>query len=167
MHYWRVYGGFAAVVTSPYAQIGLALAVLFLLTNGACKAGELALSILPSLLGFTIGGMAIVLAVSSSDLFKRLAEKGKPDSYFMGMVSNYLHYVLVQTITLILAIVAPSSHVVGYLIAVLLFYSLATTVSIGVQLFQMARIYNTAASLPDPQPPTQATVEQPDKYNGA
>lgn len=149
--YWRIYGGKKAIVTSPYAQIGFVVTVIYGLSGKACRASELALSILPSLLGFTIGGMAIVLAVSSTDIFRRLAQDGKPDSFFMGMVSNYLHYVIVQAVAIVLASIFAGSAVVGFVIAALVFYSIATTISIAVQLFQMARIYNAAASLPKPK----------------
>lgn len=108
-------------------------------------------SVIPNLLGFTMGGMAIVLAVASSSIFVRLAEDGEPKSFFIRMIAGFLHYIISQAIALLLCFFMYSwaswiwiSNVVA---GTAVIYCVLTPISVGVQLFQMARIYNANAGI--------------------
>jgi hypothetical protein len=128
----------------------MAMALLYWIANGGTtKLVSNAQSILPNLLGFTIGAMAIVLAVASSSVFTFLSQKGNPTSFFMKMTANFVHYITVQVACLTLAIVFSDtqSNVLGFLIRFLMFYAITVTTAVGIQLFQTARIYNAHASL--------------------
>jgi hypothetical protein len=114
---------------------------------------------LPNLLGFTIGALAIVLAFSSSAVFKRLAESGNPKSFFITMSANLTHFILVQVLALICAIVTKIVQQVWLepIAAFLLFYAVAVTLAAGIQLFLAATIYNKDAGLtPAPKKPRTA-----------
>ena len=77
--YWKIYGGWGAVGKSP------ALWVSFLIT-AVCypfwKMGtwpDTTLSIVPNLLGFSLGAMAVGSSFPTSSLFRLFAEPGRRD----------------------------------------------------------------------------------------
>jgi hypothetical protein len=109
----------------------------------------MAVSVIPNLLGFTVGAMAIVLAFSSAPIFKMLAQDGDPRSYFMRLTVNLVHFIVVQASALIFGIVgkATGNSVVDVFALFFLFYGVLVTVSAGIQLLQTAGLYNQHASL--------------------
>jgi hypothetical protein len=169
-NYWTVYGGFGALLKSPYLQ---ASAVLTLLCVGlwskadsAAHASDIAVGVLPNLLGFTVGALAIVLAFSSADIFKLLAEDGEPTSFFLTLTSNLVHFILVQVVALTTAIVAKVVDIrpLDILSLLLLIYAVLVTLSAALQLFQTARIYNAKASVPLKEPAAKKNCrERPSK----
>jgi hypothetical protein len=121
--------------------------------------------VIPNLLGFTVGALAIVLAFSSADIFETLAQKGNPKSFFMTLTANLIHFMLIQVTALTLGIVAKTTGTRGLEIPTLFFllYAVTATFAAGVQLFLTAIIYNSKASLDakkvaerDASPPNQA-----------
>lgn len=110
------------------------------------RPSELALSTIPNLLGFTIGALAIVLAFSSSHIFKTLAEHGAPDSFFVKLTANLVHFVVVQVLTLLTATIAKLANN-SFLEVISLFfllYAVLVALAAGLQLFITAIIYNAA-----------------------
>lgn len=151
--YWTIYGGFRAILASPYVHIALAISLLCVpFWDGDVKAAEIALSAVPNLLGFTVGALAIMLAFSSADFFKTLAEDGDPQSFFMKITSSLTHFILVQVVALIVGVAAKITGLKGLDYASLFFllYAVLVTFSAGIQLFHTAVIYNAKASLVDP-----------------
>ena len=149
-HYWKIYGGFKALLLSPYLHISLILTFVcchFWGTKGT--ASEIAVGVLPNLLGFTVGALAIVLAFSSAPVFETLAEHGQPQSFYMKLTSSLIHFILVQVLALTSAIVGriTENSVVDVLALFLLFYAVLVTFAAGIQLFLTAIIYNAKASL--------------------
>jgi hypothetical protein len=131
-HYWAIYGAFRALIRSPYLQVALAITITCLVfwTKDKCgaaigTANEISISVLPNLLGFTVGALAIVLAFSSADIFRTIAQEGKPRSFFMVLTSNLVHFIAVQVLALIAAIVAKAtgSHLLDGLALFLLIYA--------------------------------------------
>jgi len=148
--YWTLYGGTSALLKSPYFQISAVLALFCnFLKDSNSSVADVAVGILPNLLGFTVGAMAIVLAFSSAEVFISLAEEGEPASFFMKLTANLVHFIGVQVVALLTAIVAKMSGLTFFdpVTTFLLFYAISVTFSAGLQLFQTARIYNAQASL--------------------
>jgi hypothetical protein len=112
-------------------------------------AADIAVSVLPSLLGFTVGALAIVLAFSSASVFETLAEKGEPGSFFIKLTASLIHFILVQVLALVSAIAAKIIEAPGVdvLVLFLLFYAVLVTLAAGLQLFLTAIIYNASASM--------------------
>jgi hypothetical protein len=155
--YWAVYGGINALVKSPYFQTSVALSLVCLLfwskndkMEHAVKASEIAIGVLPNLLGFTVGALAIVLAFSSADIFRVIAEDGNPKSFFLTLTANLMHFICVQVLALLAAIIARiiDAPVLDFISLFLLIYAVIVTFSAALQLFQTARIYNAKASIP-------------------
>jgi hypothetical protein len=114
----------------------------------------MAISVIPNLLGFTVGAMAIVLAFSSAPIFKMLAQDGDPRSFFMRLTANLVHFIVVQASALIIGIVgkATGNSTIDGFALFFLFYGVLVTLSAGIQLLQTASLYNAHASLEDPAP---------------
>lgn len=154
--YWTIYGGFRALFKSPYLIVAFLLtvgSVYFWAVNGngeyLVKASDLVVSAIPNLLGFTVGALAIVLAFSSAEIFKILAEEGDPQSYFMKLTSNLVHFIMVQVLALICGVVAKitDSRVLDVLSLFFLYYAVLVTFSAALQLFLTAQVYNAHTSL--------------------
>lgn len=129
------------------------MSVYFWAANGKgeylVKASDLVVSAIPNLLGFTVGALAIVLAFSSAEIFKILAEDGDPQSYFMKLTSNLVHFIMVQVLALICGIVAriTDSRALDVLSLFFLFYAVLVTFSAALQLFLTAQVYNAHTSI--------------------
>ena len=122
------------------------------------KASEIAVGVLPNLLGFTVGALAIVLAFSSADIFRVIAEDGNPKSFFLTLTANLMHFICVQVLALLAAIIARiiDLPILDFVSLLLLVYAVIVTFSAALQLFQTARIYNAKASIP-------LSVDQPSR----
>ena len=149
-HYWKIYGGPRALLLSPYLHLSLILTIIcFWFWASKTTAAEIAIGVLPNLLGFTVGALAIVLAFSSAPVFETLAERGEPQSFYMKLTASLIHFILVQVLALVSAIVAriTESTSVDVFALFLLFYAVLVTFAAGIQLFLTAIIYNAKASL--------------------
>lgn len=106
--YCHSYGGWTAFVTSPYLHISIVITVIACPTYVCPKEPfwySLPLSVLPNLLGFTLGGYAILLAFGD-DKFKSAIASKEPDgepTYYMTMNGAFIHFILLQAITIIVA----------------------------------------------------------------
>ena len=149
-----MYGGFRDLLRSPYLHVAAILTLVCVLLwpkSDAARAADVAVGVLPNLLGFTVGALAIVLAFSSADIFSLLSEEGEPTSFFLTLTANLVHFIFVQVVALATGIVAKiiDVRVLDILSLLMLLYAVLVTFSAALQLFQTARIYNARASLPN------------------
>lgn len=108
--YWRSYGGFRAMVRSPYLHASLVLLAItghFWLTE---KWWEQPLSILPNLLGFSLGGLAMFLSFGDEKFRSILTENTEVEqpSPYMELCSTFVHFIVLQLGSLMFALVARS-----------------------------------------------------------
>jgi hypothetical protein len=106
--YWAIYGGWRAVIRSPALLVSIVItAVCFpYWKNGTWP--EATLSIVPNLLGFSLGAMAVILAFPSAAAFKIFAERGREDSYYMDMASKFAHFIFVQVLAIMFALIGKA-----------------------------------------------------------
>lgn len=108
--YWRSYGGLGALVRSPYLHLAF---VLLLVTShfwSMEKWWEQPLSILPNLLGFSLGGLAMFLSFGDERFRSILTEHTAADepSPYMELCSSFVHFIALQICALMFALVAKS-----------------------------------------------------------
>ena len=142
--YWRVYGGWKALLSSIYfwlsAAITLACYPLWSevsSTDGGRPVTDTLLTIVPALMAFTLAGMAIILALSGSRFIKAIREDGRDDSLFMRVVAFFFHFILVQSLALLAALVSASYPSVDWLAGGAFFlaaYGVASAVAIAAML---------------------------------
>lgn len=142
------------MLTSPYIYIALFTTALasplwLEIEDGSRPWTNLAYSIIPSMLGFSMGGMAIMLAFSDSRTFAIIAEKGKARSHFAKVIANFYHFILVQTLAIMLAMISNSYLFLP--LSAFSFFVFAYAIFVGVatagQLLNTGVVLNAAASL--------------------
>lgn len=110
---------------------------------------NIVLGVVPSMLGFSMGGMAIALAFSSSDAFDVLAEDGNKSSTFLTVIGNFFHFILVQTIAILTSILAIIyTNIVFSAVGVFFFiYAVLTGVAMSGQLLRTAEVFNAVSAV--------------------
>lgn len=134
--YWTAYGGTGKLLRSPYLHFAALILALTWNTwwapqcgkDGACSGWwEQNISVLPNLLGFTLGGFAIFIGFGDEKFRGILADpdpkeqkqpvkteqsqKVEPNplpNLYVGLCASFVHFILVQAIALLFAIVAKS-----------------------------------------------------------
>lgn len=106
--YWVAYGGWKEILFSPYFHIAvlLTLALEHSWTNG--EWWNTAITILPSLIGFSLGGFAIWLGFGDEkfrELISHQAE-GEKTSPYIELSATFAHFIVIQLIALIGALIA-------------------------------------------------------------
>ncbi|WP_146176097.1 hypothetical protein [Chromobacterium haemolyticum] len=104
--YWAAYGGIRALFSSKY----FILAIFFAWASPAywLRSGwvSLSLQIFPNLLGFTLGGYALILSMGGEKFLLSLAGGKRERAGFSKFVifnASYVHFVVFQSITLVAA----------------------------------------------------------------
>lgn len=154
---WVDFGGWRGLLTSPYFWLAALLAAgcapLWLREAW----WEVSISVLPSLLGFSIGGFAIFLAFGD-ERFRLLIsgpdEEGRL-SPFLSVCVQFSHFAAVQTMALLYALLGRGlSHLelrlvdvaLGCLGVTALFYSLTLALAAFASLLKLARSYDKFAA---------------------
>lgn len=106
LRYWRAYGGWRAFWTSPILHVSLIL-------NIGCYAywfdrswQPLTLSLLPSILGFSLGTYALVFSLLTSKIKIALKElKTESGASFLDELNSlFMHFLVTQVVSIIFAI---------------------------------------------------------------
>jgi hypothetical protein len=138
------------MLTSPFSLAAAFITLaLFPLWTPCDNWSTLSLSILPNLLGFSVGALAIVLAFPSNPVFKHMAEEGESHSYYMGFVARLVHFVISQFVAIILALFGKAYEFVwvGFFGTLFTVYALCTAVATALSFWGAARIYNEAEAI--------------------
>lgn len=149
--YWDAYGGWKVLRTSPYLWYSFS-ATLFMVpawdnrTHGNQVWADLALQILPSIVSFSLGAMAIILSVASGRFLAVIKQSGRMDSFFMKMIAAFFHFILVQFIAIFVAILGTlyTNLIFSFLGCWLFVYSLACGIAAAAALVSIAMIRNRA-----------------------
>ena len=107
--YWMAYGGSNALFKSPYLYSAIFISgISFSLWT---KSGwwDLPISILPNLIGFTLGGYAVWLSFGDIKFRSWLCKsRGNTASIFMKVNASFVHFIVIQVLSLLYAIIAKS-----------------------------------------------------------
>ncbi len=107
--YWNAYGGAKALFSSAYLHFSVLL--LFLTSHYWLSQAwwEQPIAVIPNLLGFSLGGFAVFVGLSDEG-FRSLLSSSSDDrtSAFLSVSSTFVHFIIVQITSLLLAILAKS-----------------------------------------------------------
>ena len=106
--FWMAYGGAKALLCSPYLYAALMLAPLCWGTWSEPNWWDTVISVLPNLIGFTLGGFAILVSFGDARFIASLAaeeEDPAQPTVYRELCATFVHFILVQVGALILAIV--------------------------------------------------------------
>lgn len=147
--YWRLYGGLPAIFGSYYFYASLILSfALWPVWSEEVDDERVwassAVEIIPSLMAFSLGGMAILLAFSNERLMKAIQERGKSDSLYMKTTATFFHFILVQTMSLVSVFMVQAYSVgfISWLGFFLLLYGLLVAIAVAGNLMKLAQIFN-------------------------
>lgn len=152
--YWRAYGGFLELFYSPYFVFSWFSAILlhplwYLKQNEAnAKAVDpewigIAFSVLPSIVGFSLGSIAILVSVSNGRMLKEI-QLGGDESLLMKIAAAFFHFLMLQLLCLVFAIIVKAYPVgfLSYIGMFLLLYALCSGVATASILIFVARLRN-------------------------
>ena len=109
--YWKDYGGFDALIGSAYFHVAASGSLAITYFASGYEWWSSAISIVPSMLGFSLAGYAIVMAIGAGEFQELIARAGnRENSVMRRMSAAYVHFLVVQALALILAVVADALH---------------------------------------------------------
>lgn len=155
--YWIAYGGFEALFLSGYLWASIIFSILlnplWLLPEGADALIPwigIAFSVLPGLIAFSLGAIAIFVALSRG-LFLSVLQEGGGRSFFLRVVAAFFHFLLVQFSTLIFGLwtLAWPNAWLSFFGFTLFIYAIFTGVAAAAILVDVAEIKNTADPIED------------------
>lgn len=108
--YWKSYGGFKALFTSGYFYISIVMTI-FLFPHWLTREWwEIVIAIMPNVLGFSLGGYAMFLAIGD-EKFRGFISGPEDDggaSPFMEVNSAFVHFIILQILAIFMAIFADA-----------------------------------------------------------
>ncbi len=145
--YWRIYGGINQLKRSIWLWSALAITIICTPLWLNDEWTSIPLGVVPNLLGFSIGALAIILSFPNSKLFKFFAEDGRENSAYMEFSARFIHFICVQVSAIISALLAKALNIPYFpwidILAFWLFvYSLLAAVAIGFSVFRLSQAYN-------------------------
>ena len=107
--YWAAYGGLRALLLSPYFHLSL---VLLGITSSYWlnkSWWDQPLAIVPNLLGFSLGGLAMFLSFGD-DKFRAMLAEGTnvAKSPYIQVCATFAHFIVLQISALLIALVAKA-----------------------------------------------------------
>lgn len=161
--YWQIYGGWTALLTSPYFLAAVATTALAWPLWSREGWWDSSLSVLPNILSFSLGGFALFLALGDEQFRASIAGANCPGgdkaSPFLSFAVTFLHFILLQVAALLAAILAKAWYMVpapawlsqandavrcvGWAVGFWLFiYSLYAAIAAVMAIFVMVRAFD-------------------------
>lgn len=110
--YFRDYGGWSALFASGYLRAAVVMAALGYPMWRVRGWWETPINVLPDILGFSLGGLAVFLALSGDKFLSTItSEPTDPKasiSPYVRYANTFLHFIVVQLLALMVALVAQS-----------------------------------------------------------
>lgn len=109
LYYWRNYGGFKALLTSCYFWAAVLVSIVMFGAWKNTSWSDWSIGILPSMMGFSLGSYAVLLAFGN-DKFLKIAAVAKTErcSAYEGLNATFTHFIVVQVAGLLYALVIKS-----------------------------------------------------------
>ncbi|WP_460049328.1 hypothetical protein [Sessilibacter sp. MAH2] len=108
--YWKSYGGFKALFRSYYFYGAIFISLILAPHWLNSEWWKHVLSIMPSVLGFSLGGYAMWIALGDENFRKLISggsESGGP-SPFMSVNAAFVHFILLQILAILSALFADA-----------------------------------------------------------
>jgi len=110
LKYWNAYGGIKALFSSIYLHVAFVLLIVTFHFWMYESWWDQTIAILPNLLGFSLGGLAMLVGFGNEKFLKFISTR-EEDGLFTPYVSvsaTFVHFMLLQVVALLLAIVFRS-----------------------------------------------------------
>lgn len=112
-YYWKCYGGFKALFTSKFLWLSILIAILLWPRWSQPDWWDDVLSIMPNLLGFSLGGFAMWIAIGDDDFRSLIAGEDESDgddsvSPYMEVNAAFVHFIILQLCSIVFALFAKT-----------------------------------------------------------
>ncbi|MBL3580872.1 hypothetical protein [Oleidesulfovibrio alaskensis] len=146
--YWEVYGGLRALLNSVYLLSSLAISCIVTTAHifgVEWNWAQETISIFPGVLGFSLGGYAMLVGFGDANFLEAMRgknEDGSPSPY-MKLNGTFVHFIIIQSLSLFLASLTRALGIsdftiVFYVGSALFFYSLLTIVATALAVLNFA-----------------------------
>lgn len=173
--YFSAYGGIRALLFSPYLHIAFIFTIISAHSWIETAWFDMPIGALPSMLGFTLGGLAIWMSVGDESfrlfLSKYDPERGYKTPYVRASAS-FVHFFVIQVIALFFAICAKSLYyvfpykiqfvgvdIIGFITNItpffhaigffLFLYAILLGLAMALQIFRMICLFNKVRNHPE------------------
>jgi hypothetical protein len=153
--YWSAYGGWKALICSPYLHLAIVLMALSSIFKGdKVYWFTTPLAVLPNMLAITFCCLAIFVAFGGQKFTALLSSptkqnSGKLSNYYKSASTAFIHFIIIQTIGLILASVASTFTqlsscvstiwmVIGYFF---FYYALTSVLAVTFEVYRTISLY--------------------------
>jgi hypothetical protein len=110
--YWTDYGGLTALFCSPYFWASIFITALLYPHWASPLWWNDVLSIMPNLLGFSLGGYAMWMAIGDDNFRKLISGKDEDGltSPYMEVNSAFVHFIILQVSSIFLSLIAKAYY---------------------------------------------------------
>lgn len=149
--YWRGYGGIFALLSSAYLWAAFALALGATLWGKSDQVvwAEIASNLIPSLLGFTLGGYALLVGIGNDrlrDAMRQGDEPGQEPSPYIRFNAAFVHFLNLQILSLIFYLVARVFSIdnvwFNFIASWVVYYAVFSVLAAVLALFTLADTYD-------------------------
>jgi len=110
LSYWAAYGGWGALFTSTYFWGSVGLTLVQFRAWMVPGWWDVVLQTLPNLVGFGLGGYAILLSFGDDKFRALLVKAGSKTPLFMKISATFVHFIVVQLLALMFALVCKNLY---------------------------------------------------------
>jgi len=114
--YWLAYGGWRALIRSPYLHFSFIFSIFSYGLWKDISWVEIPISILPSIIGFSLGGYAIWLALGD-EKFRLIISSASDQSKlspFIQINSAFIHFIVLQFFSLAFALMVKADFLAAF-----------------------------------------------------
>jgi hypothetical protein len=184
--YWKDYGGWRDFFKSPLLHVSVLIAASSYSVWRDGQWVDLPLSLLPNLLGFSLGSYALIFSLANENLLAALNQPSSDGGPTLLRMINatFLHFILIQTIAIVFALINRSSFLVdvvgtvleatptaesvqqalvsaagafGYWLTI---YAVVLLIGAALAAYRLAIMSGRAAMRPSPSPAADPEIEQ-------
>jgi hypothetical protein len=106
--YWLAYGAWPAVTRSPYLHAAIFLSAVMAPLWLRVGWWSDVITVLPSILGFSIAAMALLMGFGDERFRALIARAGGSTPTYVKIIASFAHFIIVQTLALVLALVCKA-----------------------------------------------------------
>lgn len=147
--YIEYFGSLKDIIYTPYFHLAIFFStVSVFLSENPSEWLRYAIEVVPSLLGFSLGGYAILISFGDQDFRKYLATKkvnGNNNSIFLILNGTFLHFIIMQvsalTISTLFLVLDIKKPILNFMGCTFFYYTLIFCVAVAFEIKTLSKWY--------------------------
>lgn len=109
--YWQIYGGWKSLAFSPYIHVSVVLTILMSHFWFVNPWWDTSIDVLPSIIGFALGGYAIWLGFGDDKFRNLISERAESSGFspYLEVSATFAHFIIIQLTALLVALIAKAT----------------------------------------------------------